>query len=208
MHQSILARGFYDRDTTAVARDLLGKRLVRTVDGVRMSGMICETEAYGHADDPASHAHRHRTERNSAMFGRTGRAYVYFTYGMHYCFNVVARDPGTAAGAVLIRAILPCQGVDSMIRNRGRDQNIANGPAKLAQALGITREQYGGDLTRPGNLYIEAHAAVLPDSIHASPRIGVGDTRLWNFTLWNRRHAASKAQFCPICVPSPAEAEV
>ena len=208
MRPNILARDFYDRDTTAVARDLLGKRLVRTVGGVRMSGMICETEAYGHADDPASHAHRRRTERNSAMFGRTGRAYVYFTYGMHYCFNVVARDPETAAGAVLIRAILPCQGVDSMIRNRGRDQNIADGPAKLAQALGITREQYGEDLTIQGGLHIEAHAVAVPDSIHASPRIGVGDTRHWNFTLWNRRPAASREQFCPICVPSPTGAAV
>ena len=208
MRPNILARDFYDRDTVTVARDLLGKRLVRAVDGVRMSGMICETEAYGHADDPASHAHRRRTERNSAMFGRTGRAYVYFTYGMHHCFNVVARDPGTAAGAVLIRAILPCRGMDSMIRNRGRDQNIADGPAKLAQALGINREQYGEDLTIPGGLHIEAHAAVIPDSIHASPRIGVGDTRHWNFTLWSRRPAASKGQFCPICVPSPAGAAV
>ena len=142
MRPNILARDFYDRDTVTVARDLLGKRLVRIEDGVVMSGVICETEAYGHADDPASHAHRRRTERNSAMFGQTGRAYVYFTYGMHHCFNVVARAPGVAAGAVLIRAILPCQGMDSMIRNRGRDQNIADGPAKLAQALGITLNRW------------------------------------------------------------------
>lgn len=208
MRPSILARDFYDRDTVTVARDLLGKRLVRIVGGVTMSGMICETEAYGHEDDPASHAHRRRTERNSAMFGPTGRAYVYFTYGMHHCFNVVARAPGTTAGAVLIRALMPCQGMDHMIRNRGRDQNIADGPAKLAQALGITREQYGEDLTIYGGIHIEAHGAVVSNSIHAFPRIGVRDARHWNFTLWNRRRAASKGQFCPICAPSPAGAAV
>ena len=184
MPQNILTREFYSRYTVTVARDLLGKRLVRAVDGDMLSGIISETEAYGHADDPASHAHRNKTKRNAAMFGQTGRAYVYFTYGMHHCFNVVAKPPGVAAGAVLVRGIVPDGGVDIMIRNRGRDRNIADGPAKLAQAMGITREQYGEDLTAPGGLHIEDAESGRPaGEIRASPRIGVRDSRPWNFTL-------------------------
>lgn len=184
MRQSILPREFYCRDTVEVARALLGKRLVRTIGGVILSGIICETEAYGHDDDTASHAHRRQTARNAAMFGQTGRAYVYFTYGMHYCFNVVAKAPQTAAGAVLIRSIIPDDGVDVMIQNRDRDYNIADGPAKLAQAMGITTEQYGEDLTTPGVIHIEDSAEyTTPEMIRASRRVGVKDTRLWNFTL-------------------------
>ncbi len=183
MRQSILPREFYFRDTVTVARELLGKRLVRVIDGAVLSGVISETEAYGHADDPASHAHRRRTRRNAAMFGQAGRAYVYFTYGMHNCFNVVARPPDTAAGAVLIRGMVPDEGIDMMVRNRGRDRNISDGPAKLAQAMCITREQYGEDLTTYGGIHIEDSPGMAAGAIRASPRVGVRDARHWNFTL-------------------------
>lgn len=183
MRQNILPREFYVRDTVTVARELLGKRLVRVIDGMVLSGVISETEAYGHADDPASHAHRRRTRRNAAMFGQTGRAYVYFTYGMHHCFNVVARSPDMAAGAVLIRGMVPDEGIDVMERNRGRGRNIADGPAKLAQAMCITREQYGEDLTTYGGIHIEDSPVPVACDIQTSPRVGVRDARPWNFTL-------------------------
>ena len=182
---TILPRAFYARDTAKVALELLGKRLVRSLDGRAMSGIITETEAYGHTNDPSSHAHRRMTRRNSAMFGEVGRAYVYFTYGMHYCFNVVARPPGMEAGAVLVRAISPDAGIETMKANRGRGDagNLANGPAKLAQALAITVEQYGEDLTVPGGIHIEDSAGTPAGSIIVGPRIGVKDTRDWNFRM-------------------------
>lgn len=179
----ILPRSFYSRDTTKVALELLGKRLVRSLNGQVMSGIITETEAYGHTDDPSSHAHRRITQRNSAMFGEVGRAYVYFTYGMHYCFNVVARSPGVDAGAVLVRSISPDIGIETMKVNRGKatTDNLTNGPAKLAQALSITAEQYGEDLTVSGIIHIEDSAGTPAGPIIAGPRIGVKDAREWNF---------------------------
>ncbi|MDE1829700.1 MAG: DNA-3-methyladenine glycosylase, partial [Thaumarchaeota archaeon] len=104
---SLLSRSFYRRDTVDVAKDLLGKRLVRKIDGITISGIISETEAYRYKDDPASHSFGGKTERNKAMFGEVGKAYVYFTYGMHYCVNAVAKDESVEAGAVLIRALVP-----------------------------------------------------------------------------------------------------
>lgn len=177
----ILDRKFYSRDTTTVASDLLGKRLVRKLGDVILSGTITETEAYGHTDDPASHAYRKMTRRNAAMFGEVGRAYVYFTYGMHYCFNVVARPESSAAGAVLIRAILPDAGIDTMVQNRGREKNLTDGPAKLAQALCITKNEYGVDLTIPGSLHIEDDQK--PQRVVVRPRVGVKDTRMWNYSI-------------------------
>lgn len=176
---NVLPRAFYARDTTDVAVGMLGKILVRRLDGNVVSGAITETEAYGHADDPASHAHRRMTARNRAMFGEVGRAYVYFTYGMHYCFNVVARSPDQKAGAVLVRAISPRTGLDTIRANRNRDTGLTDGPAKLAQALRITTEQYGHDITVPGDLCI--CDAPGPDGIIAGPRIGVRDARKWNY---------------------------
>ena len=179
-----LPRRFYRRDTVEVARDLLGRILVhRTGQSVR-SGIITETEAYGGEDDPASHAFNGMTDRNRAMFGEVGRAYVYFTYGMHHCVNAVARDPGRRAGAVLIRALEPVSGLREMSECRGKSaRSLTGGPAMLAQALGITREQYRADLTTPGGLSIcdnDAHRDVM-----TSPRVGIkkGTDLKWNFAL-------------------------
>ncbi|RMW37523.1 MAG: DNA-3-methyladenine glycosylase [Nitrosopumilus sp.] len=178
-----LPREFYLQDTVTVAKNLLGKKIVRKIGRTEISGIITETEAYRHKDDPASHAHRRITDRNKAMFGDVGIAYVYFTYGMYYCFNVVAKNPKVAAGAVLIRAIEPEKGVKRMQENRNRKdfKDLTNGPAKLTQAMEITKEHYGVDLTKNSKLYITD--GVKAKKIVASPRIGIRQAtdKLWNF---------------------------
>ncbi len=182
-----LPRSFYRRDTISVAQDLLGKILVRQVNGMIISGIISETEAYRYKDDPASHSFGGKTERNKAMFGNVGLAYVYFTYGMHYCVNAVARDDRFEAGAVLIRSLIPKNGIDFMIKQRKTNMlsNLANGPAKLTQALKITKEQYGEDLTKISKLYIVDGVKVTKSMIESRPRIGINRAinNLWNFRI-------------------------
>lgn len=182
--KSAIPREFYRRDTAEVAQDLLGKRIVRRVQGIRMSGFILETEAYKHLEDPASHAFGGITERNKTMFGEVGTAYVYFTYGMHFCFNVVARHPDTLAGAVLIRSVVPEHGAARMARNRGIGDSgrLSDGPAKMTQAFEITKEQCGADLTG-GELYIAE--GFRPANVVAGPRVGITKaTQMpWNFRM-------------------------
>jgi len=182
----LLSRSFYERDTVRVAKDLLGKTLVRKYNGITISCVITETEAYRFNDDPASHAHRGMTKRNKAMFDQVGRAYVYFTYGKYYCVNAVARSKNFEAGAVLIRAIHPKQGVNLMIKNRKIKQlsNLSNGPAKLTQALKITKKQYGVDLTKFSELYI-TQGIQFHKKISSNHRIGIkkGIDKLWNFKI-------------------------
>ena len=182
---TILPREFYSKDTISVAKNLLGKRIIRKIGRNEISGIIIETEAYRHNDDPASHAFRKITDRNKIMFGDVGFAYVYFTYGMYFCFNVVAKDPKKAAGAVLIRAIEPEKGIKVMQKNRGIQnlKNLTNGPAKLAQALDITKEHYGIDLTKKSKLYITE--GIKSKKITASQRIGItkATDKLWNFKI-------------------------
>tara|TARA_B100001245_G_scaffold201032_1_gene161031 strand:+ start:1991 stop:2548 length:558 start_codon:yes stop_codon:yes gene_type:complete len=181
---NILPRRFYVSDTKKVARDLLGKTLVRKVGKRVLSGIIIETEAYKGKNDPASHSSRKKTERNKIMFGEVGRAYVYFTYGMHYCFNVVAKKEEDESGAVLIRAIQPIQGIKHMIKNRKTNvvSNLANGPGKLTQAMQITLKEYNLDLTKNSSLFIVDGEK--PAKIIAKPRIGIktGVDKLWNFS--------------------------
>ncbi len=183
---TILPREFYSKDTVAVAKNLLGKKIIRKIGRNEISGIITETEAYRHKDDPASHAFRKITDRNKIMFGEVGSAYVYFTYGMHFCFNIVAREPRkAAAGAVLIRAIEPVKGVKIMQKNREMQdlKNLVNGPAKLAQALNITKKHYGLDVTKKSELYITK--GIKSQKIIASPRIGITKAadKLWNFKI-------------------------
>ena len=168
-----------------VAKELLGKKLTRKIGNYEMSGTIIETEAYRHKDDPASHAFRNITDRNKVMFGEVGIAYVYFTYGMHYCFNVVAKKMKTSAGAVLIRGIVPEKGIKKMQENRNIKnlKNLTNGPGKLTQALEITKEHYGIDLTKKTEIYIEEGLEV--KKIKKSTRVGIknGKEMLWNFQI-------------------------
>ncbi|MGQ0771169.1 MAG: DNA-3-methyladenine glycosylase [Nitrososphaerota archaeon] len=186
MNDSRIGREFYAQDTIKVARQLLGKMLVRKIGKHVMSGIITETEAYRQADDPASHAYRGITERNRAMFGQVGHAYVYFTYGMYYCVNAVAKNERSKAGAVLIRALKPHDGIDIMIKNRKTDKvsNLTNGPAKIAIALDITKKQYGEDLVTSNSLYITSGERV-DQKIFASTRIGIKQAtdKQWNFKI-------------------------
>lgn len=181
----ILPRSFYERNTVKVAMDLLGKTLVRKTGGKIMSGIITETEAYRHLDDPASHAFGGLTDRNKVMFGQVGIAYVYFTYGMHYCVNAVAKSDSFDAGAVLIRSIFPKIGINEMIKNRKNNSrtNLTNGPAKLTQAMKITKKQYGEILTKKSSLYITE--GIKPKKIKSNPRVGIknGVDKMWNFKI-------------------------
>ncbi|TLX84742.1 MAG: DNA-3-methyladenine glycosylase [Thaumarchaeota archaeon] len=183
----IIPRSFYQRNTVDVAQALLGQVLVRRITDKIISGVIVETEAYRYRDDAASHSFMGRTERNRAMFEEVGRAYVYFTYGMHFCVNVVARDNDSEAGAVLLRALVPKKGLDFMVRQRKTKviSNLTNGPAKLTQALRITNEQYGEDLTRKSSLYIIEGKKVTKSDIDTRPRIGIkkATDKLWNFRI-------------------------
>jgi DNA-3-methyladenine glycosylase len=167
----ILPRAFYDRPTVKVARELIGARLVSILDGEKLVGLITETEAYVGEKDLGSHARVGRTPRTLVMFGKPGHAYVYFTYGNHWMLNVVTENEGTA-GAVLVRAIQPVEGIDTMLERRsGRD---TFGPGKLAQALGITGSDYGLDLTkRNGRLWIEQGVPVPEKLVTKGPRVGL-----------------------------------
>ena len=180
---NILPKKFYQKDTVVVAKNLLGKKLIRKIGSYEMSGIIIETEAYRHKDDPASHAFTKITDRNKVMFGEVGIAYIYFTYGMHYCFNVVAKNSKTRAGAVLIRGIKPDKGITRMQKNRNIKnlKDLANGPAKLTQSLRITKEHYGLDLTKKSKIYITEGVKI--GKITKSTRIGIkkGKEKLWNF---------------------------
>ena len=169
----ILDRKFYQRDTLKVAQALLGKKLVRHCNGLKMCGMITETEAYCGEADSACHAHRGRTPRNTVMFGRPGHAYVYFTYGMHYMLNLVTEEEGHPC-AVLIRAVLPLEGIEEMeARRRRKGSELTNGPAKLCQALNIDKALNGWDLTCGKELWVEDFRRIPRKSIILTPRIGI-----------------------------------
>jgi DNA-3-methyladenine glycosylase len=166
----ILKRSFYDRETSEVARDLLGKVVVHGPT----AGMIVETEAYPGGDDLASHSARGLTERTRVIFGPPGHAYVYFIYGMYECLNVVVGAAGTP-GCVLVRALEPVWGIETMRRRRPaarKLQDLTSGPGKLTLALGITRAQYGADLTR-GSLVLRQPAEPHAFEVEITPRIGI-----------------------------------
>jgi DNA-3-methyladenine glycosylase len=169
-----LPLAFYARRTTTVARALLGQRLVSTVDGERCVARIVEVEAYLGPHDPASHSYRwHRSPRNDTMYGPPGGLYVYFTYGMHWCANVVTERDGYPA-AVLLRAAEPLEGLDVMRRRRAgrRDAELLAGPARLAQALGITGDLDGHRLGGVP-LWIAAGEPVPPARCERTVRVGV-----------------------------------
>jgi len=188
-----LPSAFYARKTVAVARELLGHLLVSTVGGERCVARIVETEAYVGPHDSASHAFGwHRSPRNEVMYGRPGLLYVYFTYGMHWCANIVTEREGYPA-AVLLRAAEPVEGVEVMRRRRGgvRDEEIASGPAKLAQALGIAGFLDGHAVTRPP-LWVGGGEPVSARRRSRSVRVGVrrGDRRLLRFFEVGNRHVS------------------
>jgi DNA-3-methyladenine glycosylase len=152
----ILDTKFYERETVTVAKQLIGKKLTRKIQNTKLTGIITETEAYRGKDDPASHAATKLTNRNSVMFGPVGMSYVYFTYGMYFMLNVVAKSKKQNAGAILIRAIYPQDGIKIMIKNRGiNDLNkITDGPGKLTVAMDISMKENNIDLTKKSSIYI------------------------------------------------------
>jgi DNA-3-methyladenine glycosylase len=186
-----IRRSFFARSATEVARDLLGQRLVRLErGGRRLSGWIIEAEAYLGRADLASHARHGRTARNSTMWGPPGHAYVYFTYGMHWMLNLVTERDGEA-GAVLLRGLLPDEGVDIMRRRRGReDPGFTDGPAKLCQALGIDRRFDGSDVcASDAKLYLAQGRRVPDEAVTIGPRVGLNHvpepwfSRPWRFRV-------------------------
>ncbi len=189
---SALSPAFYARPARVVARELLGQRLVRSIDGARVSGIIVETEAYCDSAEPdlACHGSRNQgqpTRRNAVMFGPPGFAYVYFTYGNHWLFNVVTGLDGQA-NAVLIRAVEPVEGEAFMASRRpGRPrESWTNGPGKLTQALAIDGGLNGAPLCAPdGLLKLEADRQTPPEAIACGPRIGLGQTpEPWRSLPW------------------------
>ncbi|MHB0999569.1 MAG: DNA-3-methyladenine glycosylase [Armatimonadota bacterium] len=187
-----LPREFYLQDTVDAARALLGKVLVHRTDRGVIAGRIVETEAYT-SDDPACHASRGMTKRNSTMFGEPGHAYVYLTYGMYHCFNAVTAPEGLGE-AVLIRAVEPLEGIDIMSENRGTDKltNLASGPGKLCMAFGLDRSHDGHDLV-DGNLRI-LDGDVPDTEIVSATRIGISlaTDRLWRFYIAGNPHVSKK----------------
>lgn len=173
-----LPREFYLRPVQIVARELLGKKLIRLIGEQRVGGIIVEAEAYDGEQDLACHARVGKTERNKVMYSQGGHAYVYFTYGMHWMLNCVTEDVGFPS-AVLIRAIAPTDGLDfiSAQRPNVHEKQWCNGPAKLTKALAITGKLNGCDLCNPnGVLFIEDGEAILDNNVQITPRVGIQST--------------------------------
>jgi len=175
LEEDLLPASFYQRPVIEVARNLLGKRLVRRLGNYRISGIISETEAYDGEQDQACHAHSGKTDRNSVMYGKAGRAYVYFTYGMHWMLNCVC-GPVDYPAAVLIRALIPQEGIDYIaLQREGIPQkNWCNGPARLTRALSIKKDCNDIDLTTSSNgLFLENQLEIPEDWVIRTPRIGI-----------------------------------
>ena len=171
-----LSRKFFARDSAEVARCLLGKILVRDFEGDLLRGEIVETEAYYGETDPPSHASSGKTGRSMIMWGQSGRVYVYLIYGIHYMLNIVTESAGSP-GAVLIRALVPIEGLERMSENRdGVDYDqLTDGPGKLTRAFGIGLEENGEDIVSSDKLWLESGKDYEDERITVSGRIGVSE---------------------------------
>lgn len=198
--ESKLPRKFYVRDDTlAVARDLLGKLLVvPSIDGVQVSGMIVETEAYLGIEDRGAHSYGgRRTPRNDVMYARGGHVYVFFVYGMYYQFNVVT-GPAEHPHAVLIRAIEPVEGIEIMRERRGemKDRNLTSGPGKVCIAMGIDRSVNGLDLLGK-RVWLEEYRSFTENEIAVGKRIGIAYAgedaeKPWRFWVKGNEYVSRK----------------
>jgi DNA-3-methyladenine glycosylase len=192
-----LPRAFFARDSLELAPLLLNKVLVHDdPERGRVAARLVEVEAYRGSEDPGSHAYRGPTPRTTTMFGAPGHLYVYFTYGMHWCANVVAGHDPRDASAVLLRAAVPIDGIEIMSSRRPaarRDRDLCAGPARLCQAFGITGGHDGTDLTR-GSLRIVDDDVSPPDEPFVSTRIGLaagrGDDHPWRFSVAGDPHVS------------------
>ena len=196
-----LPRSFFARPSPEVGPDLLGRILVRRVgDGTLLTARIVEAEAY-QEDDPASHSFRGRTNRTEVMFGPPGHAYVYFTYGMHLCMNVVTGSTGEGS-AVLLRAAEPLEGLEEMSRRRGTNdpRALCSGPGRLCQALGIDRAENGLDLVPGRRLWLLEGAPVAPSKMNVGSRVGItsGTERPWRFSVRGDRFVSRARPAVPV----------
>jgi DNA-3-methyladenine glycosylase len=216
-----LPRSFYLRPTLTIAKEVLGKFIVRRLRGKLLIGKIVEVEAYLGDQDPASHAYRGKTKRTDVMFREGGHLYVYFTYGMHFCANIVTEEKGIGH-AILIRGVEPIEGVEAMMKNRRRNiarpnvskrrdgrgimekcppeaesidtfKNLTNGPAKFCQAFGIARRQNGTDLVGNDIFLVEGEAAS-KTQIGISTRIGIRNAmeKKWRFYIKRNAFVSKK----------------
>lgn len=187
MKSDRLNREFFSRPTLMVARDLLGTRLVRVQDDLRLAGIIIETEAYIGQEDQGCHARVGLTPRTRVMFGPPGHAYIYFTYGKHWMLNFVTEPEGFPA-AVLIRAIYPTEGLEIMTARRTPQPRYhwTNGPAKICQVLGIDSHLNGIDLCAPGSpLFVEWGEPVPESCVTRTPRVGLNSVpEPWKSIPW------------------------
>ena len=196
-----LTRSFFTRPSPEVGPDLLGRIVVRRIDeGTLLTARIVEAEAY-QEDDPASHSYRGRTNRTEVMFGPAGHVYVYFTYGMHHCMNVVTGSTGEGS-AVLLRAAEPLDGLEEMARRRGTNdpRMLCSGPGRLCQALGIDRAENGLDLVRGRQLWLLEGAPVPPSMISVGSRVGItsGIERPWRFSVRGDRFVSRVRPAAPV----------
>lgn len=186
--QKRLPQAFFERPVTEVAQNLLGQYFCRQTEHGLIVAKIIETEAYHQEKDPACHAYRGKTKRNAVMFTEAGNLYVYFTYGMHYCMNIVCEKPGIAA-AVLLRAMEPISGIEIIRKLRDptvKPRDYMRGPARLCQALAITLEHNGISLVEKNSpVYVIRGEKISKDKIAKTPRIGIsqGKELLWRYYI-------------------------
>ena len=181
-----LSRDFFDRPVLQVAPDLLGRALVHESPAGRVVARLTEVEAYDGPNDPGSHAYRGRTKRNATMFGPPGHVYVYFTYGMHYCMNLVCGPPGTPTG-ILLRAAAVTEGAALVQERRPtarKESEFARGPARLVLALGVGPGDDGADICGDGPLKIFTGDPPARARIHKGPRVGLREAADYPWRFW------------------------
>jgi DNA-3-methyladenine glycosylase len=202
-----LPRSFFARPALVVARDLLGARLVRLENGQRLAGLITETEAYSGENDLGCHCRAGRTPRTAVMYGPPGHAYVYFTYGMHWCLNFVVEQDGFPA-AVLLRAIQPIEGLEVIADRRAKLPPVhwTDGPARLTRALNIDKAFNGADLcTASASLFIESGLSIPDSQVKITSRIGLKNVpEPWKSIPW-RFLVASHSLLAATATKSPAQ---
>jgi len=183
---TVVPRSFFDRPVLEVAPDLLGRVLVHEAADGRVAMRLTEVEAYDGPNDPGSHAYRGLSKRNATMFGPPGHVYVYFTYGMHYCMNLVCGPPKVPTG-ILLRGAAVIDGMDLARKRRHtakNDNDLARGPARLVEALGVGRADDGADVCGDGPLQLLYGTPPAADRIRTGPRVGLREAADFPWRFW------------------------